>query len=166
MSRRSREKFKGRKESGRFMALPEFVTDSPQWAALAPYSLKLLLEIARLYRGHNNGDLSVTPSTLRERGFASEQTFWKHLALLEEGGWIVRTRQGGRHIGCNLYAVTWWPIDESEKHTHPAQHKPSHAWKNAIGTLKTGVRRHQKMECKRLRLQKLERKPVPLRPVA
>lgn len=149
------------------MSIPHFVLDSPQWAALPPYSVKLLMELARQYKGSNNGDLGAAFSILRERGWSSEPTMWKHLATLEDTGWIIKTRQGGRHIGCNLYAVTWWPVDECNgKHQHPPESKASNLWKNAIGTSKNEVRDPQKMKCKGVALQNLKGKVVPIRPVA
>jgi len=166
MSQRSREKLKGRSGPG-FLQLYRYVLDSPQWAELPATSVKLLMELARQYKGNNNGDLAVTLSMLKDRGWNSEQTIWKHLHVLEERGWIVRTRQGGRHIGCNLYAITWESIDHCDgKHQHPPEQKASHLWKNAIGTAKSGVRKGRKVECKSIGLQKSERNVVRLRPVA
>lgn len=166
MSRASREKLKGRTGPG-FLQMYRFVLDSPEWADLPATSVKLLMELARQYRGNNNGDLSVTLSMLKGRGWTSEDTLRKHLHELEERGWIVKTRQGGRHIGCNLYAVTWWPIDDcGGKHMHPVEHKASHLWKNKIATPKTGVRYPQKLEREGFGLRKSEGKVVPLRPVA
>ena len=147
------------------MGVPRFVLDSDQWASLPGNSMKLLFELARQYRGKNNGDLSVTISMLKARGWTSETTLWKHLHELEERGWIVRTRQGGRHIGCNLYAITWWAVDDCHgKHGHPVEHKASHLWKK-FGTPETGVRYPQKLECKAVALQKVKSKAVPLRSV-
>lgn len=166
MSQRSRTKLKGRAGPS-FLQLYRYVLDSPQWADLPATSVKLLLELARQYKGNNNGNLTVTLSMLKPRGFTSEPTIWKHLHILEERGWIVKTRQGGRHIGCNLYAITWEPIDECDGvHHHPVEHKASHLWKNAIGTAKSEVRNLQKVKCEGVRLQKMKGKIVPLRPVA
>ncbi|MDR7098611.1 hypothetical protein J2X04_000958 [Lysobacter niabensis] len=96
--------------------------------------MKLLLELARQYKGNNNGDLSATVNMLRNRGFASKDTLPTKLKWLENHGWIVRTRQGGRHVGCNLYAITWWTLDECPgKHSYQAERKPSHLWKIATG---------------------------------
>lgn len=167
MSQRSRWNHKGRSAGPSFIQIPHYVLDSPQWAELPGYGLKLLMELARQYRGKNNGDLSAAWSVLRKRGWRSETTLDKYLEMLEARGWIVKTRQGGRHIGCSLFAVTWWPVDEcGGKHQHPAERKPSHLWKNGIGTPETGVRYPQKLESKGLKLQKLEGEPVPLRPAA
>ena len=167
MSQRSRWNHKGRAAGPSFIQIPHYVLDSPQWAELPGYGIKLLMELARQYRGKNNGDLSATLSMLKDRGWRSNATLWKCLHDLEARGWIVMTRQGGRHIGCNLYAVTWWPVDEcGGKHQHPVERKPSHLWKNRIGTPETGLRKPQKLDREAVESQKLDREPVRLRPVA
>ncbi len=136
MSQRKRWQHKGRSDTASFVTIPHFVLQSDQWAAMDAYAMKLLFELVRQYRGNNNGDLSATADMLKDRhnSWASKDTLPRKLRHLEDHGWIIRTRQGGRHIGCNLYAITWWPANESEKHGHPAESKPSHAWKNATGT--------------------------------
>lgn len=142
MATHNRWRHRGRTGAS-FVSVPHFVLESPQWGQMDAYAMKLLWEMARQYRGNNNGDLSATAEMLRERSptWASKDTLPKKLRYLEDQGWIVKTRQGGRHIGCNLYAITWWSIDTSEKHQHPAERKPSHLWKNAIGTPSDGERK-------------------------
>ena len=116
--------------------------ESPQFGAMDAYALKLLFELVRQYRGNNNGDLCAVADMLKDRAasWGSKDTLSRKLRYLEDHGWIIRTRQGGRHIGCNLYAVTWWPVDSSDKHQHPGEAKPSHLWKNAIDTPSHGER--------------------------
>ena len=142
MSQRKRWRDKGRSSGASFVQIPHFVLESQQWAAMDAYAMKLLFELVRQYKGNNNGDLCAVADMLRERSatWASKDTLPRKLRWLEDAGWIIRTRQGGRHVGCNLYAVTWWPIDASDKHQHPQESKPSHAWKNAIGTPSHGER--------------------------
>ena len=115
------------------MQMPHFVLESPQWGRMDAFAMKLLLELARQYRGTNNGDLSAPAATLKKRykGWGSKSTLPNKLKYLENHGWIVKTRQGGKHTCC-LYAITWWPVDEcGGKHHHPLETKASHAWKNA-----------------------------------
>jgi hypothetical protein len=52
------------------------------------------------------------------------------LAGLEEAGFVVKTRTGHRRL-CNLYSVTWYPIDECPgKGLEVApEHAPSNLWK-------------------------------------
>ncbi len=157
----------GRRTGASFVQIPHFVLESQQWADLPPNAIKLLMELARQYKGKNNGDLSATMSTLKARGWSSEPTVWKHLRLLEERGWIVKTKQGSRYTGCNLYAVTWWKVDPCDgKHLHPVEHKASNAWKNQIATAKNEVRDPQKLKCEGVKLQKLKGEAVRMRPAA
>lgn len=124
----------GRRPGASFIQIPHFVLESPQFGAIEPFALKLLMELARQYRGNNNGDLSATVEMLKSRyhSWRSKSTLPNRLGWLEARGWIVKTKQGGRHIGCNLYGITWWPIDACpEKHQHPQERKACHLWKNA-----------------------------------
>jgi len=166
-SENRRWKHTGKGAGRSFVQIPHFVLESAEFAALPPYAVKLLFELVRQYKGNNNGVLSATITELKPRGVTSEPTLWKHLTHLEQTGWIVRTRQGGRYLGCNLYAVTWWPInDGGGKHPMQAERKPSHLWKNAIATTKNEVRSIQKMKCEPIKLQKMKRETVPVRSVA
>ena len=44
------------------------------------------------------------------------------------GNWIVETRKGGKHRS-SLFAVTWYPIDASDKHLEPATVTAPHSWR-------------------------------------
>ena len=120
----TRQRAKGRRESGSFVKLPHAVWRHPKFAALSPYALKLLIDIAGLYNGQNNGDLAAPYSTLsRDRHWCSRDTLGRALAELLQSGFLLCTRRGkqvkgygGKHYP-NLYAVTWWSIDRSEQHT-------------------------------------------------
>lgn len=111
MSRR--QKVLGRKESGPFLALPRSLLDSPEYAALSAYAVKLLCDLGAQLRGHNNGDLCAAWSLMRARGWKSRDTLDRAKLELEEAGVIVRTRQGGKHKP-TLYALTFKGIDECE----------------------------------------------------
>jgi hypothetical protein len=127
---KSRLRVKGRSTSASFISLPHFVLRSAQWAALSGSEVKLLMEIAGQYRGFNNGALSATFNGLRKRGWVSNDTLRRALKSLEAAGWLIKTRQGGRHVGCSLFGISWWPIDECEgKHDYAVEHKASHLWK-------------------------------------
>lgn len=127
---------KGRLSGATFVQTYHFVYQSEQWGAMDALAQKLLSEIYSQYNGKNNGDFSAVESVLAERchSWRSRSVLSSKLKYLEDNGWIVKTRQGSRHDGCNLYAVTWWPIDASDKHLHPPEKKASHLWKkNAHG---------------------------------
>lgn len=126
----------GRSPGASFIQMYHFVYRSEQWAAMDALAQKLLSEIYSQYNGKNNGDFSAVESVLSERchSWASRSVLSEKLKYLERNGWILKTRQGSRHDGCNLYAVTWWPINASEKHQHPQETKASNLWKkNAHG---------------------------------
>ena len=91
--------------------IPHALQDSPNWRACSGSAIKLLCDLARQYRGNNNGDLCASMSILKPRGWTSPETV--HYALLElrHYGLIVLTRQGGLHAA-SLYALTWHAIDE------------------------------------------------------
>ena len=158
---------KGRQQGPTFVRLPHFVLRSPQWVALSGTAIKLLLELAGQYNGRNNGDLSATYTDMKARGWASNDTLQRALRELEAGAWIVRTRQGGRHIGCNLYALSWEPVDSCDgKHQHPVSNKASHAWKNAIGRPDSGQRKAGNRTARPVGIRKPDSEIVRLRPAA
>jgi hypothetical protein len=111
MKPRDRAKHKGRKIQGGFTLIPHAVQDSANWRACGGSAIKLLCDLARQYRGSNNGDLCASMSILRPKGWTSPETV--HYALLElrHYGMIVQTRQGGLHAA-SLYALAWHAIDE------------------------------------------------------
>jgi DNA-binding transcriptional ArsR family regulator len=106
-----RGKLKGRKGNEPFLQIPRSVLQSKAYESLDGWGVKLLVDIAGQYRGHNNGDLCAAFSMLSEKGWRSKGTLHKALSNLLEAGLIEQTRQGGRNR-CSLYAVTWRNIDE------------------------------------------------------
>lgn len=126
-----RAKLTGKGGAASFISMPHYVLNSDEFAALTGNELRMLMELARQYKGNNNGALTAMREQLVARGWKSHQTIDVQLAKLERKGWIVKTRQGGKRIGCTLYAVTIWPVDEcGGKHQWPAEYKASHRWKN------------------------------------
>ena len=115
---RTRERVKGRKVSGRFVALPHCVLEHSDFASLSYNARALLLELALQYNGHNNGDLTAAWSIIGPRGWRSKTTLQKAINELLEKGFIIKTRDGwfqNPGARCNLYALTWKPIDECPK---------------------------------------------------
>jgi hypothetical protein len=94
-----------------FLALQHRMLDHPRFLALSGRAIKTLLYLARQFRGKNNGDLQATWTLARSAGFKSSANLRSALQELEDAGFIVRTRQGGRN-SCNLYALTWQSIDD------------------------------------------------------
>lgn len=141
MSRRSRAKAKGRRESGSFVALPHAVLDCPNFRALSAYAKSLLLDIAAQYRGINNGDLCACWRLMEARGWRSRDTLSKALRELIHFGLLELTRQGGLHKP-NLYALTWLAVDDcGGKLDVPATNVPSARWRYQVGPLPAKTKR-------------------------
>lgn len=166
METRKFQRQKGRRAGPSFVSIPHFVLRSKQWAALSGSAVKLLLEMAAQYHGRNNGDLSATYTQLQPRGWSSKETLQRALSELETACWIERTRYGGRHVGCSLYAITWWPRDASKNHPEPAETKASHAWKNENGPPKIGERCPDNRGAKSVEPRKSGSKVVRIRSAA
>jgi len=109
---RSRERAKGRKEKGSFVAVPHAVLEHPNYHKLTHRAVRLLWDLYGQYKGANNGDLCASYSVMRSLGWNSNDQIRKALKELLQTGWIVTTRQGYRPRVCSLYAVTFQPIDE------------------------------------------------------
>ena len=108
---RSRIRYRGRRESETFIMLPKSCLEHENYISLSPYAVKLLIDLYKNYNGRNNGDFCATWSMMKERGWRSESTLNKSLKELLHYGWIICSRQGGRHKA-SLYAVTFRSIDE------------------------------------------------------
>ncbi|WP_080932452.1 hypothetical protein [Xanthomonas albilineans] len=125
---RKRGKLTGRGKGPPFLSIEHRIADSVEFGQLSGNAAKLLLELARQYRPGRNGDLSIPWSMLRGRGWSSTHTVQKAKRELLEDGWIIETRKGGSHL-CSLYALTYYPIDESEKHQEPATVTAPNLWR-------------------------------------
>lgn len=127
---------KRRAQKGRsghtFLGLAKDWIDSPQWAGLDSFEVKLLIDLGAQHNGHNNGDLCAAWTLMRRRGWRSTATLNKTLHSLIDKGWLLLTRQGGRHTA-SLYALTVWGIDPcGGKHDETPCAVPLHLWKNRI----------------------------------
>lgn len=110
MKQLSRQKIKGRKETGTFLRVPTSVLESPNFCSLSNKAKALLLDIGARFNGFNNGDLAATYAMMKARGWKSKDTLSRALNELLDAGMIELTRQGGLH-GPSLYAFTWLPIE-------------------------------------------------------
>ena len=102
---------KGRQTTGSFLRLPHHVLQHETFRTLSPKATKLLVVIAAQYRGSNNGDLCAAFSLMKNRGWNSCDQLDKAKKELVAKDVIRVARQGGLNK-CNLYALTWFPIDE------------------------------------------------------
>ena len=108
-------KFKGSKYTEPFVGVVRSVFESPAFTALSPHACKLLLELAGQYRGDNNGNLTVAWSMVSKRGWKSRTTLWRCKSELIEAGFVYVTRKGRMPSTCELLALTWFPLDVSNK---------------------------------------------------
>lgn len=95
-----------------YLHLHRPLLNSEDFKSLKGNSIKLLIDIASQYNGYNNGDLCAALSVMKKRGWNSNQQLTKATKELLEKNLIVLTKQGGLHMGPNLYAISWQPIDE------------------------------------------------------
>ena len=107
---RSRQRAKGRRDSGTFVAMPHAILESENYARLSAPAVKLMLDLYGQYKGSNNGDFTMAWSMMKKRGWRSKDTLYRARDELIERRFVIKTRQGGKHR-CSLYAVTWQPID-------------------------------------------------------
>jgi len=134
MTRKSRERLKGRKTAGRFSLVPDVVYDSPNYSKLSWPARALLSEVALQYSGHNNGDQTCAYAVHKRRGW-QRSTLQKAAQELEDSGFLIRTRQGGRNR-CNLYGLTWQALDECPgkglDHGYATKGSPLALWKKVV----------------------------------
>ncbi len=99
--------------------LPLDVLQSKAFASVPNSSKALLICIAAQLRGkggiNNNGDLVTCMKVLKNYGWKSEKTIRAAAKKLEEKNLLCKTRQGQLPNKPNLYAVTWLPLNESDK---------------------------------------------------
>lgn len=112
MRPRSLLRARGRRPTGTFSLIPHDVQDSVNWRQCGGTAIKLLLDLARQYNGHNNGNLVACRSVLGDRGWHAPETLHFAVRELEHYGFLERTKQGGLFVGPNLFALTWHAIDE------------------------------------------------------
>ena len=126
----NRRRAKGRADNGSFVAMPHRVLECEPYTRLSGKGVKLLVDLFAQFRGSNNGDLGMAWKVMKARGWRSRDTLDRASKELLKNGFIVRTRQGGRHQ-CNLYAVTWLSIDECDgKLDYPSTNVPPGYWKD------------------------------------
>lgn len=135
---RDRAKITGRGDGSQsFSKLIHAYFQSPEYAALSPRAVKLLMDLYVQFRGTNNGNFCATWKFMQAVGWKSKDTLSKALKELLETGWLVVTRRGGRKIP-TLYAVTFIPIDAcgGRLDLRPTL-TPLHSWKREGGSLRT-----------------------------
>jgi hypothetical protein len=123
---------KGRRESGAFAAIPHDVIHSANWRRASGNAIKLAIDLLAQFNGANNGDLSAPFSAMQKRGWKSSGTLKRAELEALHYGLIEKTRQGGLNR-CNLYAVTWKPIDDCKGKLDIASTRvASGAWRKEV----------------------------------
>ena len=134
-----RRRIKGRQTTSPFVMFPYHVLGHPNFKTLSTKATKLVMDLAAQYRGHNNGDLCAPLSLMRERGWNSSDQLQKAKKELIERDVILVARQGGRNKA-NLYALTWFPINECNGKLDIAATKtPPVNWKSKMPSPPGGV---------------------------
>lgn len=131
---------KNRRSKPRFTSIPHRVMESPNYAFLDGWDVKLLLELAKQYNGYNNGDLSAPFSIMKNIGWRSSGTLNKATQNLIHYGFIQKARQGGKNK-CNLFALTWEPINECKgKLDIEATSRAADSWKQPTAEINSCTR--------------------------
>lgn len=112
----ARNRFKGNRIGGPFLALPRDLIDHPTFMRLPAYAKALLIDLGAQYKGDNNGDLCCAWKLMQPRGWRSEATLHKAKQELLKGGFIFEARKGRRPNVCALNALTWPLLDPNPKH--------------------------------------------------
>lgn len=121
-----RRKYTGRGAPQQYLGIAKWIINTKEFAGIKGSPLKLLIDMAAQYNGYNNGNLTIAEANHR---WSSRSKLTRAEKWLIDHDWIVKTRMGGLGMGPNLYAVTWWPIDDCKgKHHHRAETVASHAW--------------------------------------
>ena len=112
----SKRRKNARRQGGhRFVGVPHVVLDSESYKQLPNRAKALMMDIAYFYNGRNNGDLSTAWGIMKRRGWRSKSTLSAAVNDLLSANLILKTRDGRfQNPGscCDLYALTWRPIDE------------------------------------------------------
>jgi hypothetical protein len=94
--------------------LYKWLLNSPAYLSLGCPARAVLVEIARVYDGMNNGRLGVSVRNLAQRCHLAPATVCKALVDLQERGFIECVTRGSfnrkvRHA--SEWRLTWWPCD-------------------------------------------------------
>jgi len=88
--------------------------DSPAYLSLSCPARAILIEIARVYDGLNNGRLGMSVRTLARRCHLAPATVCRALVVLQERGFIECVTRGSfnRKVQhASEWRLTWWPCD-------------------------------------------------------
>lgn len=95
-------------------AVPYVVIDSPGYRRASHTARSLLIDIARQYRGNNNGKLTACMKYLEPMGWKSHDVIVRARRELLECRLLLETRKGGFPNKAAWYALTWYSLDVTE----------------------------------------------------
>lgn len=99
------------KDGGRFIQMPVVVLECESYKRLSYPAKALLFELARQFRGGNNGSLLLSMAYLKKQGWTSSDVVARAKKQLIEYGFIHETVKGHRPNKASWYAVTWRGLD-------------------------------------------------------
>lgn len=108
---------RGRRKSacGRFTRLPATLMEHIAVTSLSHGEFRLLVVLAGLYRGKNNGAIGITAKQRITNGFGNRQRFYRNLKELERRGLIEQTYPASRvPPRPTMYALTWLRSDDTD----------------------------------------------------
>ena len=103
----------GRKDA-QHIRLYRYMTNSAAYLSLGCPARAILIEIAGVYDGYNNGRLGMSVRRLAERCHLAPGTVTKALRELQDRGFIECVTQGSfnRKVQhASEWRLTWWPCD-------------------------------------------------------
>ena len=106
-----RKPYRNGRNRGAFVSLPHSVIDSPRFRALSSAGVKVVLAIARLYNGSNNGAIAFSERGGEGWGL-SQKTTRRALREAQEASLITKTQCGAfttKRLAA-LWAISWQPL--------------------------------------------------------
>jgi len=89
-----RHNHKGRSTTERFVSLPHWMLRSPAWRSLSPVGRSVLIELAAIYNGSNNGRLALSTRDAAERARCSKNTAARAFSELIQKGFVDLCSRG------------------------------------------------------------------------
>lgn len=115
----SRANATGRSEITPYVKLDYWMLDCPAYRGLRPVARALLVELARLYNGRNNGSIGLGERVAIERlNMSDRKAVRRAFNELEAAGFIVKTRAGAFSVKAadgrraSEWRLTWWPCGD------------------------------------------------------
>ena len=88
----SKMKTKRRERGGKFVKLDEWLMKTEAWRSLDPVARCIFIEMARLYNGHNNGEIGMACRRAAERVGVKKTIAAERIQTLMDRGFIRLTR--------------------------------------------------------------------------